>query len=175
MRIAKWILVVAGVLATVFLVGAALMPSAYKVERAITINAPAGKIYPLIAAPRAWPAWAIWFERERDMKVSFSGAESGQGAKWQWSSKEGSGQMEFTRAEPGKVVEYTLAFPEMGMRSTGALTLAPAGNATRLSWTNEGDVGKNPVMRWFVPFLDGMIGKDYEDGMSRLKALVEKG
>lgn len=175
MKIVKWILIVVAFLLTVFFVGAAVMPSAYKVERTILINAPAEKIYPLIAAPREWPKWAIWFEREHDMKVSYAGAEAGAGAKWEWKAKEGSGQMEFTRAEPNKSVDYALFFPEMNMRSTGALTLTPSGNATRLSWTNEGDVGRNPMMRWFVPFLDGMIGKDYEDGMKKLKAMAEKG
>jgi len=175
MKIAKWILIVVGILLTVFFVGAALMPSAYKVERSILINAPAEKIYPLIATPREWTKWAIWFEREHDMKVSYAGAESGAGAKWEWRAKEGSGNMEFTRADPNKSVDYALAFPEMGMKSTGALTLTPSGNATRVSWTNEGDVGRNPMMRWFVPFLDGMIGKDYEDGLKKLKAMVEKG
>jgi uncharacterized protein YndB with AHSA1/START domain len=175
MKIAKWILVVAGVLVVVFFAGAMLMPSAYRVERVVVINAPAEKVYRLVATPREWPKWGIWFERERDMKVEFMGAESGAGAKWKWASQEGRGEMEFTRAEPGRVVEYVLAFPDMGMSSKGALTLTPNGEATRLSWTNEGDVGRNPMMRWFVPFLDGMIGKDYEAGMAKLKALAEKG
>jgi uncharacterized protein YndB with AHSA1/START domain len=175
MKIAKWILIVVGVLVVVFLAGAMMISPTYKVERVMLINAPPEKIYPLIATPREWPKWGIWFEREKDMKVDFAGAESGTGAKWGWASKEGRGEMEFTRAEPGKFVEYALYFPDMGVRSKGALTLTPSGSATRLSWTNEGDVGRNPVMRWFVPFFDGMIGKDYEAGMAKLKAMVEKG
>jgi hypothetical protein len=62
----------------------------------------------------------------------------------------------------------------MGMSSRGAFTLAPAGNATRVSWTNEGDVGRNPLMRWFVPFMDSMMGPDFEGGLANLKALAEK-
>ncbi|QJR11962.1 hypothetical protein DSM104443_03045 [Usitatibacter rugosus] len=174
MKVVKWIAIVVGVLVAVFFVGAALMPSGYNVQRSVVINAPAEKIYPLIAAPKEWPKWAIWFKREHDMKLTFAGAESGAGAKWAWKAKEGSGEMEFTKAEPNKSIDYVLAFPEMGMASKGAITLTPEGPGTRVKWTNEGDVGKNPMMRWFVPFLDRMIGGDYEAGLADLKILVEK-
>jgi hypothetical protein len=60
------------------------------------------------------------------------------------------------------------------MVSTGALTLTPEGNATRISWTNEGDVGNNPMMRWFVPFMDKMMGPDFDGGLANLKAMAEK-
>jgi len=174
MKIAKWIVIIVGTLVAVFFAGAALIPSSYNVQRSVVINAPAAKIYPLVAAPKEWPKWAIWFKREPDMLLSFAGAESGAGAKWGWKAKEGSGEMEFTKAEPDKSIDYALAFPEMGMTSKGAITFTPEGNATRVKWTNEGDVGKNPMMRWFVPFLDRMIGGDYEAGLAGLKALAEK-
>jgi uncharacterized protein YndB with AHSA1/START domain len=174
MKIARRILIVAGVLVAVFLVGAALIPSTYKVERVATINAPAAKIYALIADPRAWTRWSVWNQREPNMKLEFSGPASGQGAKWAWEGKDGKGNMEFVAARPDQSIEYALAFPDMGMSSRGAFTLAPAGNATRVSWTNEGDVGRNALMRWFVPFMDSMMGPDFEGGLANLKALAEK-
>jgi len=183
MKIAKWLLVVAGVLVAVFLVGAALISPTYRVERSATINAPAAKIYPLIAAPNAWTGWTVWNRNEPDMKIAFSGPASGQGAKWEWEGSTSPGfsvsggnrsSMEFTAAEPDKSIRYRLGFVEMNMYSTGALTLTPAGNATRISWTNEGDVGKNPLMRWFAPFMDSMMGPDFEGGLANLKALAEK-
>lgn len=175
MKIVKWILIVVGVLAAVFLVGAMVMPSAYEVERSAVINAPASKVYPLIAEPKSWPKWTVWNKRDPYMKMTFAGPPSGKGAKWSWESKtEGSGNMEFIAAEPDKSIGYALAFPEMGMSSKGRLALAPEGAGTRVRWTNEGDVGKNPLMRWFVPFLDGMMGPDFEGGLAGLKTLAEK-
>ena len=174
MKAIKWIAIVFGGLVAIFLVGAALMPSSYRVERVASINAPPAKIYALVADPKAWKRWSIWDVREPDMKVVYSGAPAGQGAKWAWDSKEGKGSMEFTAAVPDQSLTYRLTFVDMNMVSTGAFTLAPAGNATRISWTNEGDVGKNPMMRWFVPFLDKMMGPDFEAGLANLKALAEK-
>ena len=174
MRVAKWILIVAGTLVAVFFVGAALLPSTYRVERVATIDAPPAKVYALIAEPKAWTQWTVWNRREPNMKMEFSGAASGQGARWAWEGRDGKGTMEFTAAEPDKSIRYRLGFVEMNMYSTGALTLTPAGSATRVSWTSEGDVGKNPLMRWFVPFMDGMMGPDFEGGLANLKSLAEK-
>ena len=175
MRTIKWFFVLALVLAIVFVVGALLISPTYRVERTATINAPAAKIYPLIAAPKAWPQWTVWNRREPDLKMAFSGAESGKGAKWEWEGKDGKGIMQFTEAEPDRAIRYRLEFPEMSMTSTGALTLTPSGNATRISWTNEGDMGWNLLGRWFVPFMDNMMGPDFEAGLANLKVLAEKG
>jgi uncharacterized protein YndB with AHSA1/START domain len=174
MRVAKWILIVVGLLVAVFFIGAALITPTYKVERNTVINAPAPKVYALISAPKEWVRWTVWNQREPNMKLAFSGAAAGQGARWDWEGKDGKGNMEFTAAEPDKSITYRLGFVEMNMFSTGALTLTPQGNATRISWTNEGDVGKNPMMRWFVPFMDRMMGPDFEGGLANLKALAER-
>jgi uncharacterized protein YndB with AHSA1/START domain len=174
MKVAKWILIVAGTLVAVFLVGAALIDPRYRVERSIVVDAPPAKIYPLISAPREWLRWTVWNEREPGMKTSFAGPPSGQGARWEWEGKDGKGLMEFTAAEPDKSIAYRLGFVEMNMFSTGALTLTPQGNATRVSWSNEGDMGRNPVMRWFAPFMDGMMAPDFEAGLAKLKSLAEK-
>ena len=174
MRVLKWILLVTGALVVVFLVGAALITPTYRVERSTTINAPPAKVYALIADPKAWTRWTVWNQREPDMKMAFSGAPSGQGAKWEWEGKDGKGSMEFTGAVPDKSVTYRLGFVEMNMFSTGSLTLAPEGNGTRISWTNEGDMGRNPMMRWFAPFMDRMMGPDFEGGLANLKSMAEK-
>jgi hypothetical protein len=97
------------------------------------------------------------------------------GAKWSWVSKtEGTGTMEFTRVEPDRVVEYGLNFPEYNMRSAGALRLEPSGNATRVTWTNKGDVGGNPLKHYLAVMMDRMVGPDFEGGLANLKALAEK-
>ena len=174
MKVVKWMAIVAAVLLAVFFGGALLIDPAYRVERVAVINAPAPKVYALISDPKAWVKWTVWNQREPNMKMGFSGAASGQGAKWEWESKDGHGNMEFTGAEPDRQIRYRLGFVEMSMVSTGALTLTPEGNGTRISWTNEGNVGNSPMMRWFVPFMDKMMGPDFEGGLTNLKALAEK-
>jgi uncharacterized protein YndB with AHSA1/START domain len=175
MKFFKWFLIAVVALAVLLVGGGLALPSKFKVERTALINAPAEKVYGLVADPRAWPKWGVWNQRDPNMKMTFSGAASGQGAKWSWESKsEGSGAMEFTRVEPGKLVEYSLSFPDMGMNSRGALTMSAEGGGTRISWTNEGDVGGNPLMHWMTLMMDRMVGPDFEKGLANLKALAEK-
>jgi len=152
-----------------------LVPSQFRVERSERIEATPAKIYPLLADPREWKKWSAWNRRDPNMKITYSGPPSGVGAGWSWeSASEGTGNMTFTAAEPGRSLDYALSFPSMGMASRGVLILAPEGAATRVSWTNEGDVGKNPLYRLVVPFMDAMVGPDFSAGLANLKTLVEK-
>jgi len=107
--------------------------------------------------------------------MDYSGPPSGEGAGWSWkSASEGDGRMTFTAAEPDRRVAYELFFPDFGTTSTGELTLAPEGDGTRVTWSMNGDMGHNPLMRWFALGADGLVGKDFAEGLAGLKALAEK-
>jgi len=175
----KWLrrvlVAVVAVVALIWVIGL-LLPSGFRVQRVVVIAAPPAKVYPLIADPRAWKRWAVWNQRDPAMQLQYSGAESGTGAKWSWQSKtEGSGTMEFTAAVPNESVMYTLSFPDSGMTSHGELRLAPDGAGTRITWTNEGEMGGSPITRYFGLLMDGMVGPDFAAGLANLKALAERG
>jgi uncharacterized protein YndB with AHSA1/START domain len=175
----RWVLriVVALVLVVVILAGVGfLLPSHYRIERSVEISAPPSKVYALLADPREWKRWTVWNQRDPAMKMDYSGPQSGVGAEWSWISKsEGSGSMEFTEARQDERIGYRLAFPEFGMQSSGALTLAPTGDKVRVTWTNEGDLGANPMSRWFGLMMDRAVGADFAAGLANLKRLAEAG
>jgi uncharacterized protein YndB with AHSA1/START domain len=174
----KWLkrilLTLVSLVALLVIVGM-MLPSGFKVQRSITVAAPAEKIYPLLADPREWKRWAIWNQRDPAMQIQYSGAAQGTGAKWSWQSKtEGNGAMEFTAAVPYKHVDYALSFPDVGMSSRGILLLAPDASGTRVTWTNEGDMGSSPINRYFGLMMDSMVGPDFDAGLRNLKALAER-
>jgi uncharacterized protein YndB with AHSA1/START domain len=173
MKIAlKIVLYLVGALLVLLLAGF-LLPSNFKAERSVTINAPAEKIYPLLVSVKEWKRWTVWNQRDPKMQITYSGPESGSGAKWSWKSKsEGNGAMEFTAAETNKRLAYALTFDDMAP-STGELLLAAAGNNTKVTWTMTGDSGMNPVARWFGYFIDKLVGPDFEAGLVNLKKLAE--
>lgn len=37
-----------------------------------------------------------------------------------------------------------------------------------------GDMGRNPLMRWFALGADRLMGPDFEAGLTNLKALAER-
>jgi uncharacterized protein YndB with AHSA1/START domain len=173
-KIIQWTLAVVGILALAILGIGLVLPSQFEVSRSARIDAPADKVYDLIADPRHWSKWSAWSRRDPQMDVTFSGPPFGQGAKWSWKSKsEGRGNMEFTRVEPNRRVEYALAFPEFGMKSRGAFTLDVAPPGIRVTWTNAGDVGANPLKHYVAVMMDRLVGPDFENGLANLKALAE--
>jgi len=162
------------VVAVVLAVGM-LLPSGFKVERSVNFAAAPDRIYPLIADPREWKRWSVWNKRDPAMTMQYSGPASGTGARWTWmSTSEGNGEMEFTRAVANERLDYALSFPDMGMQSKGQLRLQPLGSGTRVTWTNEGDMGANPLNRYFGLFMDRLVGPDFEGGLNNLKALVDR-
>jgi uncharacterized protein YndB with AHSA1/START domain len=175
MKFVQWTLAVIGTIALLVVAAGFFIPSTFLVQRSIDINAAPKKVYDLVVEPKRWKDWSVWSRRDPDMRITYSGPPFGMGARWSWVSKsEGSGAMEFTRVEPDRVVEYALTFADFNMKSTGALRLEPSGNATRVTWSNAGDVGANPLKHYLAAMMDRMVGPDFEAGLANLKALAEK-
>jgi uncharacterized protein YndB with AHSA1/START domain len=176
MKILQWTLALVGIIALAILGVGLALPSQFMVSRSIEVGAPAAKVYDLVADPRTWAKWSVWNRRDPAMELTYAGPAFGQGAKWSWRSKtEGSGSMDFVRVVPNRRIEYALAFPEFGMKSSGAFTFedTPPGG-TRVTWTNGGDVGANPMKHYLALFMDRIVGPDFEGGLANLKAVAEK-
>ena len=175
MKIIQWTLAIIGAIALAVVGIGLFIPSGFSVQRSIEIDAQPRKVYDLIVEPKKWRDWSVWTQRDPDMRITYSGPPFGMGAKWAWVSRsEGTGSMEFTRVEPDRAVEYQIVFADFNMRSTGALRLEPAGSATRVTWTNSGDVGSNPLKHYLTLMMDRMVGRDFEAGLANLKAATEQ-
>jgi effector-binding domain-containing protein len=108
------------------------------------------------------------------MRQTTEGARDGVGAKLHWSGndKVGSGTQLITASTPDRSVASDIDFGKMGVAKSTIL-LDPQDSSTRVTWTLDVDVGASPIGRYFGLMMDRMIGKDYERGLSKLKALVE--
>jgi hypothetical protein len=151
------------------------LPSTYRVERRVTISARPGDIFPLINTLKQWPEWTAWtVAKYPDMKISFTGPESGVGAGYQWEGKSsGQGTLKLTKSEADKSIGYDLDFENGKYLSRGAITLEPSGESVTVIWSNEGDLGWNPVSRFFGLFMDKMMGPDLEEGLRNLQQRVQ--
>lgn len=161
-------------LVLVAVVAAFFFPRQYRVERTTVIQARPEVVFAHFGDLRAWQKWTAWHERDPNMKLSFSENTSSVGGWSAWESKnEGNGKMTLTSVEPQKRAVYRLEFPDHGMVTNGTIELQPADKGVRVAWITEGDLGMNPINRWFGLFLDGMIGKDFEEGLAKLKRVSE--
>ncbi|MFT6897315.1 MAG: hypothetical protein ACJA13_001721 [Paraglaciecola sp.] len=151
-----------------------LMPSTYTVERNVRIDAPAENIFRYVKNLRQWQRWGVWFKRDPDMHVSYSGPESAVGMQSSWSSEsQGNGRMEVIGMEENHRIIYSLYFIDMDMGSTGELVFSPSEDQTLVTWRDYGDVGANPLYRYFAFFMDSMIGDDLQIGLDNLKVISE--
>ena len=174
MKVLKWVLIVVLSLIAILVIGGYLLSPKFTVARSVVVKAPPEKIYPLVAAPRAWKQWSVWNQRDPAMQIEYSGPESGVGATWAWRSKsEGNGSMNVTAAQPPQRVGFDLHFVDFGTTSGGEFVFVPEGTGTRVTWTMNGDMGRNPVWRWMGLMMDSLVGKDFEGGLANLKAIAE--
>jgi effector-binding domain-containing protein len=108
------------------------------------------------------------------MSQTTEGPGDGVGAKlvWKGNDKVGSGTQRITASTVDRSVASDLDFGDMGTAKS-LMTLTPDGKATRVAWTVDVDMGANPIGHYIGLTMDGMLGKDFASGLSRLKTLVE--
>lgn len=157
------------------------MAKTYEVTRQITIDAPVGEVFAHVADFHLWPAWSPWEDIDPGMSRSYAGAESGVGAAYAWSGnrKAGSGSMEILEAsqsEQQAVVDIDLKFVKpFKAQNDCRFEFASLGEATTVTWIMTGAM--TPATRMFslVKSMDSLLGPDFEKGLTRLKAVAEKG
>jgi hypothetical protein len=57
--------------------------------------------------------------------------------------------------------------------SQGGIEFEKSGDGLRIVWFNEGDLGWNPVSRYFGLLMDRMMGPDFEEGLTKLQKRAE--
>lgn len=165
------------VLVAAVLLFAATRPDSFRVQRSTSIKAPAEKIFPLIADFHAWGAWSPWEKLDPTMKRTHSGAPSGKGAVYAWdgNNEVGAGRMEIAEVSTPSRLSIKLDFSRpMEGHNTAEFTLVPKGDASEVTWAM---FGPNPYLSKLIGLfldMDKMIGKDFETGLTNLKALAEK-
>ncbi len=175
MKIIKKVLI--GIAVCFFLILAVgfVLPSEYRVERSVLVDASPQQVYEKVHNLKAWPQWAVWFERDTGMQVEYGGTDGEVGMTSQWQSEtQGNGEMEVTLLDPPKRMIYQLRFVDYGIESTGEFVISREGDKTRVTWADYGDVGANPINHYFAALMDSMVGPDLEEGLQGLKALVEQ-
>jgi uncharacterized protein YndB with AHSA1/START domain len=168
-------LIVVGVAA--ILLVAATKPNTFRIQREATIQAPPERVFALINDFHRWPSWSPWEKIDPNLTRTFTGAESGKGAVYEWegNKKVGKGRMEITESVPRSRVLIKLDFIKpFESHNTTDFTLDRRDDGTHVTWAM---VGSQPfmfkVMTVFMS-MDKMVGKDFEAGLASLKAQTER-
>ena len=164
-------------LVIVLALAAFALPREVSVARSVTVAAPPAKVFPYVNSLQKFTEWSPWAALDPKMKVSHEGPTEGVGAKMTWASdvgQVGTGVQEITESVPDERVVSRLVFG--GMPPAGAyFDIEPDGEGTLVTWTIEMDMGNNPIGRGMGLTMDGLVGKDFDAGLAKLKALAEAG
>jgi len=151
--------------------------STYEVTRTAVIPAPAEKIFPLVNSFHEWAKWSPWESVDPAMRRSYTGTDSGVGAKYAWSGnrKAGSGTMEIVQsAAPNSIrirLEFTKPFKTVNPTN---FTFTPTGNGTQVTWTMTGEnKGLGKIFALFMN-MDKMVGADFDKGLASLAAAAQR-
>lgn len=174
----KKILFVLVALVVVLVVVIALQPSDYRVERTTSIDAPVSEVFAHVNDFEKWEPWSPWAKLDPDAKVTFEGAQSGEGAIMTWSGDEnvGAGTMTLVGSKPDEAVNIEVAFTEPFEGGTNSdFRFTPKGDQTEVAWAMHGE--HNFKQKAFCLFMSGfdMMRNDIDKGLAQLKAVVEQG
>jgi hypothetical protein len=160
---------------------AASLSNSFQVQRSLRIKASPDKIFPLINNMRGMNTWNPFSEADPNIKITYAGPDSGKGARYQWTgnSKVGEGSIEITDvAAPSRVALKLDMLKPIEGHNTVVFTLGPSGDATDVStivtWAMSGErpfIGK---VMGVICNMDRMVGGQFEKGLAKLRAIVEK-
>lgn len=148
----------------------------FTIERSATIAAPASAVYERLADFHRWGEWSPWEELDPQMTRTFSGAESGQGAVYEWSGnrKAGAGRMEVVEADEPTAVVIDLQFLKpFKSHNTTRFDLDGADGTTTVTWSMTGPMTLMTKVMGIFKSMDSMVGPDFEKGLAQLKAAAE--
>ena len=175
-RITLTVVVLLAATICILLMYAATKPNDFRVQRIATIKAPPERIFALVNDLPRHREWSPWEQKDPGMKRTYRGPTSGKGAVYEWDGNKdiGAGRMEIVKSSPARVVYAMHFIKPFEAHNTAEITLAPTGDTTTVTWAIYGPMPY--VSKVFTIFcsMDTMIGKEFETGLAKLKALSEK-
>ena len=155
--------------ALVLAVGIAL-PGTWTATETVTVDAPPEEVFGHLTPLERWDDWTVWGSVEAER----FGPERGVGAGRSWDDPYmGDGIFQVTGYEPPSRLAYHVEVQGGSMTTDGELRLEAAGGGTRVTWTESGDFGWNPLMGYAALTMDRIQAVELRRGLQRLQALAE--
>ncbi len=172
----KTIAIVVVSLVAALLIFAATRPDTFRVERSISIEAPSEKIFAILNDFHLSQSWSPFEKKDPTMKRTFGGAASGKGAVYEFDGNKevGKGRLMITDTAPPSKITIALDMVDpFEAHNTVEFTLGANGDSTKVTWAMHGP--QSYVMKVLSFFIDcdKMIGKDFEAGLVKLKAITQ--
>ena len=175
--ILTYVAIALAVVAVVLLAYAATKPDTFRVQRTRGIDAPAERIFPLIANLKSMNTWNPFVEPDPAIKLTYSGPAHSKGAAhaWEGNNRVGKGRVEITDSVPSSriVMKLDMIKPIEGHNRV-EFTLEPKDGATTVTWAMSGQSAFITKLMGVFVSMDKMVGRAFENGLADLKSLAER-
>jgi hypothetical protein len=171
-----YLLVGLAVLLAGFLLAAARRPDDLRVERRITVSAPAALAFAQVNDLRQWQEVSPYVQADPAAKYTFDGPAAGVGASLAWSgnSKVGAGRLTITESRPDELVRFKFEyFKPWYCTNTTDFTFRPAGAGTEVTWAMTMKNNFLAKASGLLMNMDKLMGESYEAGLLNLKRRAE--
>ncbi|NOT50002.1 MAG: hypothetical protein HOP10_01835 [Chitinophagaceae bacterium] len=154
-----------------------IMPTSQKLEKSITIDAPAAVIYKELIKLENFNKYSVWSQRDTSVKYTRTGTDGTVGATSSWTGDpaiSGEGKIEIVSLQENKTVSHKLSFlkPKKG-NAESLFTLNENNGATTVNWNFKLSTPRPWNIFNLFYSLDKNMGKDFEEGLSLLKKAIE--
>ncbi|MDR6562796.1 MULTISPECIES: SRPBCC family protein [unclassified Arcicella] len=179
MKIAKKILLAVVIFIAALLLIALFTQKDYVVVREITINKPKTEVFNYIKYLKNQNDYSVWAKMDPAMKKEFRGTDGTVGFVSAWKSDSadvGQGEQEILKIVEGQRIDTEVRFiePFESTAPSHITTDAMGADQTKVSWTFEGHMSYPMNLMMLFYDMEGLIGKDLEDGLKNLKVILEK-
>jgi hypothetical protein len=171
MKILRILVAVLVLLVLVILIVPAFVDPSFRIEKSITVQAPASNVYGLIADLRAWESWNYWSTNDDTMRFQYGAVSRGPGASYRWAGADGAGTTTILATQVDESVDIALDFGKRG-KGKAQWTLRQANGQTELTWTFSGNA-KGYMGRWFNVVIGRMMATPMDESLAKIKELAE--
>jgi uncharacterized protein YndB with AHSA1/START domain len=176
MNILKIILSVIAGLIVLLLIVALFVKREYVIQKEISIKQPASAVFDYVSRLKNQDQYNKWVMADPNMKKSYSGTDGEVGFVYAWdgNDKAGKGEQEIKALSGNQQVVTEIRFekPMQNVADVRYDIAAVGENESRLTWQMSGK-NKYP-MNFMNLFMGGILGKDMEESLLRLKNTLEK-
>jgi hypothetical protein len=178
MKILKRILFfIVGLIATA-LITALFVSKDMNVNKEVVINKPKQEVFNYIKQIKNQNNYAVWNKMDPNMKQTFTGTDGTVGfvTTWDGSKEVGTGQQTVTKIIEGERIETELKFIKPWESTANAFMTTTSINdsTTKVNWGFESKMPYPTNLFKLFMDMEGELGKDYQNGLNNLKAVLEK-
>lgn len=167
--------IILGLIALVIILNL-IAPKSYEVYRTVTIDRPVDAVFGYLKLLKNQDDWSPWALKDPNMAKSFEGVDGTPGfvSRWEGNKEVGSGEQEIKSIIENKRIDSELRFLKPWKSTSDAfMIVTPEGEGTKVKWGFSGSSRFPMNLMMLFMSMDKMVGKDFEEGLSRLKEKLE--